>query len=188
MGQPVMKLQVAPFRAAPSPAIHERAVVSVALAHDSLDSGGDVARARSRVARGEARTRALRRRELLPLEPLDPLGDGRLDQQGEVAVGHGACHQHLKTLELRAQRRARGELDPIAARSERLDEMAGSRPPAGGRAREERPTDGARDAGESGRSRRARDFGKGLWQRVWARYNRDGDTRLPDIVQTMFDG
>ena len=60
--------------------------------------------------------------EAAGLEPLELLRDSRLDDRGQIAVGHRGPHESAEALELVAERRAGRELDLVPARSEGLHE------------------------------------------------------------------
>jgi hypothetical protein len=55
-------------------------------------------------------------------EPFELLGDGSLDDRGDVAVGDFGAHEGRKPLELAVQLGAGGELDLVAPRRKRLDD------------------------------------------------------------------
>ena len=64
-------------------------------------------------------------------EPLELLGDGLLDDRGQVAVGHRRAHEGPQPLELVVELGGGGELDLVAGRGEGLDQR-GPGPGRGG--------------------------------------------------------
>ena len=85
-------------------------------------------------------------------EPLELLGDGLLDDRGQVAVGHRGAHEGPQPLELVAKLDGGGELNLVASRGEGLDH----RGPAPGRAgRAAAPGEHPSTPAASGPSRRS---------------------------------
>ena len=127
-------------RRAPSPLfVLVAASASVPLVHGPLHRGRDLACRGGGLALRERLPRRLGPGEAPGFEPLELLGDGLLDDRGQVAVGHGGAHEGPQSLELVVKLGGSGELDLVAAWGEGLDHRgpgpgeAGSSAASGGR-------------------------------------------------------
>ena len=86
-GMSVVELEPVPRGAAPTLLVDVAAEVAVALAHRTPDGGGDVSRRGRRIGAASPLRGAHGLRVAAGLEPLELLGDGPVDDRGEVAVG-----------------------------------------------------------------------------------------------------
>ena len=104
-------------RGAPSPLLVDVAAsASVPLVNGAPHRGRDVARGGRGVDSPRALPRGLRPARSAGFEPLELLGDGLLDDRGQVAVGHRGAHEGLEPLELVVELGGGRELDPVASR------------------------------------------------------------------------
>ena len=106
----------------PSTAARPRSGIGLRRAHArhagrprGCGAGGEVAS----VSRGPCP--GSRPREAPGLEPFELLGDGLLDDRGQIAVRHCAAHQGSESLQLVVELGAGGELHLVPARGQRLD-------------------------------------------------------------------
>ena len=127
VGASVMELEPVPLGAASALLVDEAATLGVARAHGAAHGCRDVARwpgavaVRDRLAgSGLAGSGCLG--EAPGLEPFELLGDGSLDDRGDVAVGDFGAHEGREPLELVVQLGAGSELDLVAPGRERLDD------------------------------------------------------------------
>jgi hypothetical protein len=118
---PVVELEPLARRASSPLFVHVAASASVPLVHRSLHRGRDPARRGGGLALRERLSRRLGPGEAAGFEPLELLGDGLLDDRGQVAVGHRGAHEGAQPLELVVKRGGSGELDLVAAWGEGLD-------------------------------------------------------------------
>jgi hypothetical protein len=129
---PVVVLESVALGASPAVVLHEAASTSVAPVDGTSDRGRDMPGGRVRTDPGRViLRRALPRRarptESSGLQPLELLGDGFVDDRGEIAVRHFRAQKCPKALELVAQLGARRELDLVPLGSERLEKGTGCR-------------------------------------------------------------
>ena len=118
---PVVELEPLARRASSPLFVLVAASASVPLVHGSLHRGRDLARRGGGLALRERLPRRLGPGEAPGFEPLELLGDGLLDDRGQVAVGHRGAHEGPQPLELVAKLGGGGELDLVAGRGEGLD-------------------------------------------------------------------
>jgi hypothetical protein len=120
----VVELEPGALGAAPALRVYEAAAPAVSLVHCAAHSSRDVARGRGRIrCRGHlARRRSLS--EAAGLEPFQLLGDGLVDDLGEIAVRDLRAQERREPLELVAQLGAGGELDLETGGGQRLDDGA----------------------------------------------------------------
>lgn len=163
----MVELQVAPGRATAPAGGDVCAATAVPLVHRAPDGRGNVTRGGPRVGFLEPLSGLLHAGEALRLQPLQPLGDGLLDDPGEV----DSRRERLESLQLVVKLGAGRELDLVPRRGEWLDDGRPGRPVlrAENSVRTElwwRPVPGHRarrgdgrrrsDVGPPGRRRRAR--------------------------------
>jgi hypothetical protein len=86
-GVSVVELEPVPRGAAPTLLVDVAAAVAVALAHGTPDGGRNVARRRRRVGASELLAGSAGLGVAPGFEPFELLGDGTLDDRGEVAAG-----------------------------------------------------------------------------------------------------
>ena len=141
----MMELEPLARRASSPLVVLVAASASVPLVDGSLHRGRDLARRGGGFALRERLPRRPGPGEAPGFEPLELLGDGLLDDGGQVAVGHRGAHEGLQALELVTEPGGGGELDPVAAGGQRRTPGGPCR--AGGRSR-------ATEAPSSGRSPR----------------------------------
>ena len=103
---------------------------TVPLVDGPPDRGREMARGGRHIALREPLAWSLRPGEAAGFEPLELLGDGLVDDPGQVAVGHRGAHERLEPFQLVAELGAGGELDLVAGGGQGLDastERAGRR-------------------------------------------------------------
>jgi hypothetical protein len=100
------------------------AAVAVPLTHGTPDRGRDVARSRRGVSIREPLAGSARPGVTPGFDPFELLADSRLDDRGQVAVGHLGTHQGREPLELVAELNAGSELDLVAVDRQRLHDRA----------------------------------------------------------------
>jgi hypothetical protein len=116
----VVELEVVASGAAAPEPVPAGTAAPVALVHRPPDCGRDVARGGGGVGFGEIPPGRTGLGKPLRFDPLQLLGDGDVDDAGQIAVGHRGAHQGLQALELVAQLGAGGEADLVARGGEGL--------------------------------------------------------------------
>jgi hypothetical protein len=120
-GVPVMELETLAGAASPTLGVDVTASAAVPLVDGPPDRCRDVAGGRWLLSHWRRLARGLRAAEPAGLEPLELLGDRRVDDRRQVAVGHRGAHERTEPVELVAQFGAGGELDLVAARRQGFD-------------------------------------------------------------------
>ena len=85
---PVMELEPITGRASSALLVHEAASAPIALVHSASHRGRNVARGGRGAGLRQTLPRAARPGEAPGFEPFELLGDGLLDDRGQIAVGH----------------------------------------------------------------------------------------------------
>ena len=147
---PVVELEPLARRASSPLFVLVAASASVPLVHGSLHRGRDLARRGGGLALRERLPRRLGPGETPGFEPLELLGDGLLDDRGQVAVGHRGAHEGPQSHELVVELGGGRELDPVAAWGQRRNPRGPRR--AGGRGRAGSARTQIRAAGHSVRT------------------------------------
>ena len=118
----VVVFEPSALRASPALRVHVAASVSVALMHRPPDRGRNVPRGWGGIGLREPLPGSLRPGESLGFEPFELLGDGLLDDRGQIAVGHLWPHERPEALQLVLELGAGGELNLVPRRGEGLDD------------------------------------------------------------------
>jgi hypothetical protein len=119
---PMVEFEPVALRAPSTLLVHVAASVSVALTHGTPDRRGDVARrgwwveAPFRFRLRKAFAGSPRLCEASGLEPFELLGDGLLDDRGQIAVRDSGTHQGSESLQLAVELGAGRELHLVPAR------------------------------------------------------------------------
>ena len=118
---PVVELEPMTRPASSSLPVHVPAPAAVSLIHRSLHGRRDLACRGGHAGLREPLPRVGHAGEAPRLQPFHLLRDRRLDERGEVAVGHLRAHEDLQPLQLVAEPSRGGELDLEAGRGQGLD-------------------------------------------------------------------
>jgi hypothetical protein len=109
----MMKLDVIPFRAAPSVLVHEPTSPFVTLVDGTAHRRRDVAGLRPGIRVIGRPTRSRRSRKTPGLQPLGLLVDRALQDRGQIAVGDFRASERDQPLELFSKTRADRELNLV---------------------------------------------------------------------------